>query len=175
MTFSCGCPAHFPDWNGQDVDIGGTLVHNLSIPTLIHMPLAYGVYLGRQQQMITQLGLKERWPGLVLTRTGFFRGSLVRLLENERSPASNLKVLPRPFMVHAVLHHGNLSTGHKVIQQMQINIIDAGHRPKELYLCYLTCLRCAEERGGGKILFLRRWEESALLQRRLKGETKANS
>ena len=171
MTPACGCPGNFPDWDKQDVDLGGILTHLLSIPMLMHMPLAYGLYLGRQQQMIEQLGLEERWPGLVLTRTGFFRGSLTRLLENARSPARNLRILPRPFWVYAALHQGNLSTGHKVIQHMQMKIVDAGRRPRELYLCYLTCPQCADMRGGEKILFLRRWEDSAILQRRLQGRS----
>ena len=166
MTLPCGCPEHFPDWHDREVDLGGTLVHTLSIPMLLHMPLAYAVYLARQHQLITQLGLQERWPGLVLTRTGFVRGSLTRLLESTRSPARNLRVLPRPFWVYALRHHGNLSTGHKLIQQMQMKIVDAGRRPRELYLSYLTCPRCAEGKGGEQILFLRHWEESALLQRR---------
>ena len=169
MTLLCGCPERFPEWDDQDIDLGGTLVHRLPIPMLMHMPLAYGFYVGRQQQMINQLGLAERRPGLLLTRTGFFRGSITRLLENARSPARNLHVLPRPYWVYAVLHHGNLSTGHKVIQQMQARIVDAGRRPRELYLGYLTCPQCAEERGGEKILFLRHWQESAFLQRRVKG------
>lgn len=165
----CACPPRYPDWNGRDVDLGGTLVHTLSIPMLMHMPLAYGVYLEKQQRMLMQLGLAEQWPGLVLTRTGFFRGSLTRLLEQTRSPARNLHTLARPYWVYAELHRGNLSTGHKVIQQMQMKIVDAGRRPRELYLCYLTCPQCADSRGGEKILFLRHWEESALLQRRLQG------
>ena len=165
----CACPPRYPDRNGRDVDLGGTLVHTLSIPMLMHMPLAYGVYLEKQQRMLMQLGLAEQWPGLVLTRTGFFRGSLTRLLEQTRSPARNLRTLARPYWVYAALHHGNLSTGHKVIQQMQMKIVDAGRRPRELYLCYLTCPQCANSRGGEKILFLRHWEESALLQRRLQG------
>src|SRR3569833_3315730 len=148
MTLLCGCPERFPEWDDQDIDLGGTLVHRLPIPMLMHMPLAYGFYVGRQQQMINQLGLAERRPGLLLTRTGFFRGSITRLLENARSPARNLHVLPRPYWVYAVLHHGNLSTGHKVIQQMQARIVDAGRRPRELYLVYLTCPQCAEERVG---------------------------
>src|SRR3569623_375398 len=74
-----------------------------------------------------------------------------------------------PYRIYAAVHHGNLSTGHKVIQQMQMKIVDAGRRPRELYLCYLTCPQCANSRGGEKILFLRHWEESALLQRRLQG------
>lgn len=168
MTLSCGCPEHFPEWDNEDIDLGGKLVHALPIPMLMHMPLAYGLYVGRQQQMITQLGLTERWPGLLLTRTGFFRGSITRLLQNARSPARHLHVLSRPHWVYAVLHHGNLSTGHKVIQQMQARIVDAGRRPRELYLGYLTCPQCAERRGGEKILFLRHWEESAFLQRRVK-------
>lgn len=169
MTLVCGCPEHFPAWDNEDIDLGGTLIHTLPIPMIMHMPLAYGLYTGRQGYMLGQLGLKERWPGLLLTRTGFFRGSITRLLENARSPARHLHVLPRPYWVYGVLHHGNLSTGHKVIQQMQAHIVDAGRRPRELYLGYLTCPKCAEQKGGEKILLLRHWEESAFLQRRVKG------
>ncbi len=169
MTLACGCPEQFPDWEGQDVDLGGQFVHVLPIPMLMNMPLAYGWYLQRQHQSVGQLGLREQWPGLVLTRAGFFRGSLTRLLHSEHSPSRHIHVLPPSFWVHAVLHPGNLSTGRKVIQQMQMELVDAGRLPKELYLCYLTCEQCSEARGGDKILFLRRWEESALLKRRLAG------
>ena len=167
MTLACGCPEHFPDWDGQDIDLGGRLVHALSIPTFMHMPLAYELYVKRQQQSIEQLGLEEEWPGLVLARTGFLRGSIIRLLVNTRSPARNIHILPRPFWVRAALHRGNLSTGRKVIQRIQMELVDAGRRPKELYLSYLSCPNCNAERGGELILFLRRWEESAVLKKRL--------
>lgn len=164
---ACGCPETYPDWDRKDVDLGGQLAHVLSIPTLLHMPLAYELYLKRQQQVIEKLALREQWPGLVLTRTGFLRGSIMRLLQPDRSPARHVQVLSRPFWLRGALHHGNLSTGRKVIQAMQMEIIDLGRRPRELYLCYLTCPHCSDGRGGEKILFLRRWEESAVLKQRL--------
>jgi len=169
MMLSCGCPEHFPDWDGKDVDLGGQFVHSLPIPTLMHMPLAYELYVKRQQQAIIHLQLQEQWPGMVLVRTGFFRGSITRLLENTRSPARHVHVLPRPFWVRAALHSGNLSTGRKLVQRIQMDIVDAGRRPKELYLSYLTCPHCGDQRGGEKILLLRRWEDSALLKKRLAG------
>jgi hypothetical protein len=168
MTLACGCPERFPEWDGQDVDLGGQMVHSLPIPTLLHMPLAFELYVKRQQQMIDGLQLKEQWPGLVLVQTGFLRGAVIRLLESVRSPAHHLRVLPRPFRVRAALHHGNLSTARKVIQQMQMALVDAGRRPRELYLSYLTCPHCSDERGGDKMLLLRRWEESATLKKRLR-------
>jgi hypothetical protein len=167
MMLACGCPGDYPDWDGQDLDLGGQLVHRLPIPMLMHMPLAYELYVKRQQQAVEHLGLKEKWPGLLFVRTGFLRGSITRLLENVRSPARNIHVLSRPFWVRAVLHHGNISTGRKVIQGMQMALVDAGRRPKELYFSYLTCPHCGADRGGEKMLFLRRWEESAVLKSRL--------
>ena len=167
MILSCGCPEEFPDWDGQDLDLGGQTVHTLPIPMLMHMPLAYELYVKRQQEAVVRLGLQEKWPGLVFARAGFFRGAIVRLLDNVRSPARHVHVLPRPFRVRAALHHGNISTGRKVIQGMQMALLDAGRRPKELYFSYLTCPHCSADRGGEKMLFLRRWEESAVLKRRL--------
>src|SRR3569832_1845684 len=113
MTLLCGYPERFPEWDEKDIDLGGTLDHRQPIPMLMHMPLAYGFYVGRQQQMINQLGLAERRPGLLITRTGFFRGSITRLLENARSPARKQQNKPQPKKKNTVLHHGNLSTGHK--------------------------------------------------------------
>lgn len=167
MMLDCGCPEKFPDWDGQDIDLGGRLVHTLPIPMLLHMPLAFELYVKRQQQAIEDLQLAEQWPGLVLARTGFLRGSITRLLENKRSPARHIHVLPRPFWLRGKLHYGNISTGRKVIQSMQMELLDAGRRPRELYLSYLTCPHCSAERGGEKMLFLRRWEESAVLKKRL--------
>jgi hypothetical protein len=51
--------------------------------------------------------------------------------------------------------------------QLQAKLFDIGKMPKELYICHLTCLRCADERGGDKILLLRRWVESPTLKKRL--------
>ena len=51
-------------------------------------------------------------------------------------------------------------------RQQQMTLLDKGRMPKELYLAYLTCPRCAEQRGGEKILVLRRWKENARLASR---------
>lgn len=169
MSMSCGCPMDVPAWDGQDIDLSGKHAHILPIPMFMHMPIAYGLYLHRQQQLVEKLELKERWPSLVLTRTGFFRGSLTRLLEETHSPSRHIHVLPTPFRVRAVLHRGNVSTSYKVIQRMQAELIDAGRAPKELYMCHLTCPHCEERKGGEQILLLRRWEESAFLKKRQVG------
>ncbi len=169
MSGACGCPTEIPAWDGEDVDLGGIQVHALPIPMFMHMPIAYDLYLDRQRQLIEKLGVKERWPGLVLSRTGFFRGSLTRLLEETLSPSRHIRMLPKPFWLRAVVHHGNVSTSYKVIQRMQAELVDAGRAPKELYMCHLTCPLCSEARGGERILLLRRWEESAFLKKRQAG------
>mgnify|MGYP001602765869 CR=1 FL=1 len=169
MSMPCGCPTEPPNWDGKDIDLGGNHAHTLPIPMFMHMPIAYGLYLDRQRQLVEKLDLKERWPGLVLSRTGFFRGSLTRLLEATHSPSRHIQVLPSPFKVRAVLHRGNVSTSYKVIQRMQAELIDASRAPKELYMCHLTCPHCEERKGGEQILLLRRWEESAFLKRRQTG------
>jgi hypothetical protein len=130
------------------------------------MPLGYEIYLHRQQQALEQLQLRELWPGLVMTRTGLLRGSITRLLEDVRSLSRHVGYFPRPFHVRPYLHHGNVGTIRRTVQAMQAQLLDHGCMPKELYLCYLTCPRCAEERGGDKILLLRHWQKSSLLGKR---------
>ncbi|MBK8163619.1 MAG: hypothetical protein IPK65_10930 [Gammaproteobacteria bacterium] len=166
MTPDCGCPSAYPPWHEQDVDLGGYRTHTLPIPTLVHMPLAYEIYLQRQQRSIEQLHLRELWPGLVLTRTGLLRGSITRLLEDVPSLSRHVGYLPRPFQVRAYLHCGNVSTIRQSVRDMQAQLLDAGCMPKELYLCYLTCPRCATQRGGDQILLLRHWLKSDLLGKR---------
>lgn len=162
----CGCPDVYPDWDDKDIDLGGCPVHQLSIPTLVHMPLAYDVYIGKQQHAIEHMELAELWPRLMLTRTGMWRGSLTRLLKPGTSSLSrNVFALPFPFIARGRLHQGNLSTGHKVIREMQMRLVDEGCRPRELYIAYLSCPACIEKRGE-KILFLRRWTESSVLKNR---------
>ena len=168
MTLTCGCPEQYPDWHEQDIDLGGRQVHILPIPTLIHMPLAFEAYLARQQRQIESIGLEEQWPRLVLTRTGIFRGAILRLLKPTTSPARRIEVLPRPFNVRAVLHDGDIGTIRKTVQAVQMALVDAGKVPKELYLCHLTCPECRNDRGGDKMLLLRRWQESPSLARRLR-------
>lgn len=133
---------------------------------LMHMPLGYEIYLQRQQRAIEQLQLREPWPGLVLTRTGIFRGSITRLLEDVQSMSRHVGYFPQPYPVRAYLHPGNIGTVRQSIRLVQAQLLDDGCMPKELYLCYLTCPRCAEMRGGDKILILRHWQKSRLLEKR---------
>lgn len=172
MATDCGCPDVYPDWDDKDVDLGGYPVHHLSIPTLIHMPLAFDVYLSKQQNALEKMALTEIWPRLILTRTGMFRGSLTRILKPGMSSMSrHFRVLPCPFVVRGMLHHGNLSTGHKAIREMQMRLVEEGCRPRELYIAYLSCPACSDRRGE-KILFLRRWTDSSVLKdRRLNRRT----
>lgn len=168
MTDKCGCPDVYPAWDDEDIDLCGYHVHHLSVPMLIHMPLAYESYLDRQQKAIERLELEELWPRLTLTRTGMFRGSLMRLLKpTGPSLSSHIKVLPCPFKLRARLHHGNLSTAQRQIREMQMKMVDDGCMPKELYLSHLTCPACSDQRSE-KILLLRRWKESAMLKRRMR-------
>ena len=168
MSLSCACPEQYPDWDGKDVNLGGHCVHVLSIPMLLHMPLSYEMYLKRQYQDIEGLQLTETWPNLVLTRTGAFRGTIMRLLENVTSPSHRIEYLPNPFQLRGKLHSGDVGTIRNSVKQNQMELLDNGKLPKELYLCYLTCPLCQEQRGGNKILLLRRWTESSLLKRKNK-------
>ncbi len=164
----CGCPASFPeDWHGQDIDLSGHCIHRIGIPTPIHMPVGIEAYLQRQQRSIEELGLHEEWPGLILTRTGAWRGEIIRLLNDEGSLSRLVRFMPRPFMVRAQLHRGNVSTLRGTLRTVQQTLFDEGKMPKGLYLCYLTCPRCRDKRGGDLILALRQWNESPVLKRRL--------
>jgi len=55
---------------------------------------------------------------------------------------------------------------------MQSALLDEAKMPKELFLCYLTCPRCRDERGGIKIMLLRHWVKSEKLQKRLDKQQK---
>lgn len=167
MRLECGCPAEYPDWDAKDLDLSNQLVHILNLPMFLHMPLAYTAYLNRQFSEISNLELTEKWPGLILTQTGFFRGRILSLLESEQTLSRHVKSLPMPFNLHGMLHNGGIDTMRKSALQLQAKLFDIGKMPKELYICHLTCLRCADERGGDKILLLRRWVESPTLKKRL--------
>ncbi len=167
MMLECGCPGEYPDWHEQDIDLGGQAVHRLPIPMLLHMPLAYEAYVQKQRQILEQLQLHERWPGLRLTQTGLFRGSLTCLLEDGQSMSRHVSHLPNPFLIRAYLHRGNVSTTRNAIRHVQMSLLDSGRIPKELYLCHLTCPHCSEVRGGDKILLLRRWQNSKKLENKL--------
>jgi len=168
----CACPTAYPDWDGQDISLAGHCVHVQSLPTLFHMPLAYDLYLRKQAENVQQLEVVERWPGLVLARTGFFRGELMRLLEDAQSPSRQIQYLPTPFDVSVMMHHGGIGTVTKTVQAQQIKLYDQGKSAKELYMAHLTCPICSESKGGDRILLFRRWIASARLKRAIDGRTK---
>jgi len=163
----CGCPTEYPDWHDQDVDLSGLPAHQLPLPMLLHMPLAYELYVQKQRQALENLNLVERWEGLRLTRTGVFRGSLTSILKDSQSLSRHVGHLPHPFQVRAYLHHGNVSTIRPSVRHVQMTLLDSGRMPKELYLCHLSCPHCSEQRGGDKILLLRRWQTSKILEKKL--------
>lgn len=167
MEQNCACPRDFPDWHNQDVDLGGQLVHAKGIPLFLHMPLALEACVERQRQTLERLNLEECWPGLVLTQSAAFRGSILRLLKPALCPAHGLELLPSPFQLRAYLHQGDIGTISAGVKQIQQEIVREGRRPLELYLSYLTCPRCSDMRGGDKILLLRRWVESPALQKKI--------
>jgi Bacterial hydrolase len=173
MTLPCGCPQHYPEeWNGQDVDLGGWLVHDHPAPMLLHFPIAFDLYRKQQVEDIARLGLTERWPGFVLTRSAAFRGRHLRLLEEEDCAARRVHYLPSPFHLRVAMHRGDVGSVRPVIQQMQTALIDAGLMPKEVYLAYLTCPLCAADRGGNRMMVLRRWVPSPKLRERLERQQK---
>lgn len=171
MTLSCACPPNFPDWHQHDIDLGGELAHAFPIPLFLHMPIGFEAYAERQRQALERLNLRERWPGLILTQSAAFRGRIIRLLEEAVSPARHLEFLPSPFHLRGYLHHGDIGTISAGVRHIQQALVAEGRRPQELYLCYLTCPRCSEQRGGHKILLLRRWVESPALKKRIKAAT----
>jgi hypothetical protein len=164
---ACPCPSHYPDWHEKDIDLSGKPAHILPMPTLFHMPLSYDMYAQKQQKDIDLLELQEQWPGLVLTRTGFFRGSLIRVLTSGESPSRFIRYLEQDFKLRGFLHQGGIGTIKDSTRRLQNSLFDMGRMPKELYLCYLTCQLCNEQKGGDKILLLRRWKESPTLAKRL--------
>ncbi|MDH5300560.1 MAG: hypothetical protein OEW58_04285 [Gammaproteobacteria bacterium] len=168
----CRCPEHWPKWAGKDMDFAGWCVHRMKIAAFAHMPVSYEVYLDKQTQNIADLGLTEKWPGLVLTRTGWFGGEILRVLEPESSPSRSVEYLTPPFHVNVMLHEGGIGTVTRTAQIQQSNIYAAKCKPKELYLAHLSCPVCAERKGGEKILLIRRWIPGQQTQRRMKDESK---
>lgn len=168
MRLECGCPSVYPQaWHGKDINLGACLVHSLSIPMFFHMPIAYEAYLFKQHRDIEQLGLHPKWPGFVMTQSAMFRGKILCPLQEEHSPARAVHRLPNPYWLRARLVEGDVGSIRDVVKSMQSDLIAEGLMPKELYLCYLTCPRCAPERGGSKIMILRRWVRSKRLSKRL--------
>ena len=167
MTLPCGCPEHYPGWHGDDINLGSQKVLSLPIGTFLHMPVGYDVYLGRLRHMLKQLELEERWPGFVLTRTGWLKGRLIALIDDTASPSRHVSRLPDPFNVSAVLHRGGMESVRDSVRQLQSRLLDQGRMPRELYLCHLTCDRCSDERGGDLIMLVRRWDSSKRLARKI--------
>lgn len=166
MSAECGCPAAYPDWQDEDIDLGGWCIYRTPIPSFLHMPIAYELQLQRQQENLRQLGLRERWPGLAFIRTGMFGGSMLRLIEETPSLSRHVSHLPGPYWIRVHLHHGGVGSLRPAVRDMQAFLLDHGRMPKELWLAHLTCPRCAEARGGEKILLLRHWQVSPRLGRR---------
>lgn len=173
MNESCACPASYPDWDGKDVSLAGLCVHELSLPTLFHMPLAYDLYVRKQAENIHQLGLQEKWQGLVFVRTGFVRGQLLRILEDAQSPSSQVKYLATPYDAAVTLHPGGIGTITKSVQAQQMKMFDEGKSAKELFLAHLTCPVCSERKGGDKILLVRRWVANARLKKAIEARSRA--
>ena len=163
MMLDCGCPAEYPDWHNQNIDLAHHAAHVLPIASFLHMPLSFELYRQRQQSEIEQLEVNERWPGFALTHTGWFRGKMIRLLEDCESPSRHFQRLPADFQLHGFLHEGGIGTVRNSVRKQQEILLDSGRMPKEMYLSYLTCPKCSEERGGDRILLLRRWRPSKRL------------
>ena len=172
MMLECGCPGEYPDWHEQEIDLSHHAAHVLPIATFLHMPLAYETYRQQQQREIDQLELQERWPGFALTRTGVFRGQLIRLLEGNVSPSRHFKNLQADFEVHGFLHKGGIGTMRKSVREQQETLLDSGRMPKEIYLSHLTCPRCCEDRGGERMLLLRRFKTNQRLTKKIQSKTK---
>lgn len=132
----------------------------------LNMPLAFEAYLQRQQCEVEKLELPERWPRFILTRSGFFRGQIIRLLEHTQSPSRHLGYLSTPFNARAKLHNGDIGTLKQSVRTLQHSIFDEGKIPRELYLSYLTCPECAAH-ADMKILLLRRWVQSDRLNKQI--------
>ena len=164
----CLCPTDWPDWDGRDVDLSNVWVHRQPLRTFFNMPIGYETFLERQQRDLAALGVEERWPGLVLSHMGWFKGHLLRpLVEHEEMPPHHrLEILPDPFVLRARFHRGNVSTIREPYLELQRELMEEGRMPKELYLVYLTCPLCVDAKGGDKIILLRRWVESERLKRR---------
>lgn len=154
---ACGCPPVFPDWNGKDVNLGGHLVHGQKQSMFMHMPIGHEAKLDLQFKDMQRLDLHAKWPGFVLSRSAMFRGQLLCLLKEDHSPARSVFSLARPFQLRVLLFHGDVADVRLHVAKMQSGLLDEGKMPKSLFLAYLTCPRCQEERGGMQVMLLRQW------------------
>ena len=176
MTEICPCPESYPDWDEKSLDLGGFCVHGMKTASILHMPVAFDMYVSKQAANVEHLELEELWPGLVLSKTGMWGGQILRILKNSEESASRLVYhLPSPFLVMATLHDGGVGTVAKAVHKMQIAMIEKGCMPKEFYLAHLTCDLCAERKGGDKILIVRRYVPNERVQKRMLAESKRNA
>lgn len=172
MRLECGCPTDYPkEWDGKDVDLGATLVHEQRVPMFLHMPIGFEACLDKQHKDIERLELTERWPGFVLSETAMFRGKILALLQEDSSPARGVYRLTNPYDVRVQLFRGDVGAIKQAVREMQSSLLDEGKLPKQLYLSYLTCPRCQDERGGMQIMLLRHWVKSPRLEKRLAART----
>ncbi len=167
----CPCPEEYPDWDGKSINLGGHCVHEMKISCYFHMPVAYDMYVLKQAENLQHLDLVEKWPGLILTKTGMFGGKVMRLLEDAQSPSRLVKYIAGDFHVMAQMHRGGIGTVPKAAHKMQIAMMEKGCMPKELYLIHLTCDECWERKGGDKILIVRRYVANTRIQRNLEEES----
>jgi len=172
MRLECGCPSEFPDWDGKDIDLGATLVHEQKSVMFLHMPIGFEASLDWQHKDIKKLELSEQWPGFVLAESGLFRGRILALLNEDNSLARKTYRLSNPYMLRVKLFKGDLKDIKTSIREIQSSLFDEGRMPKELFLSYLTCPRCQEERGGTQIMLLRHWMKSSKLEQRLEKHKK---
>ncbi|MDQ6975735.1 MAG: hypothetical protein Q9M22_04120 [Mariprofundaceae bacterium] len=165
---SCGCPSTFPDWHKKDVNLAGHLVHGQKQSMFMHMPIGHEAKLDLQFKDMQRLDLHARWPGFVLSRSAMFRGQLLCLLSEEHSPARSVFCLPRPFNLRVALFHGDVADVRLSVAKMQSALLDEGKMPKSLFLAYLTCPRCQDERGGMQVMLLRQWIANEKLYQKAK-------
>jgi len=167
----CPCPEEYPDWDGKSINLGGHCIHEMKISCYFHMPVAYDMYVSKQAENLHMLDLTEKWPGLILTKTGMIGGKIIRLIEDVQSPSRLVKYIPGDFHVMVQMHRGGIGTVSKAAHKMQIAMVEKGCMPKELYLVHLTCDECWERKGGDKILILRRYTANARIQKNLEQES----
>ena len=171
QKLACPCPEDYPDWDGKSINLSGHCIHEMKISCYFHMPVAYDMYVSKQAENINLLDLTEKWPGLVLTKTGMIGGKIIRLLEDAQSPSRLVKYIAGDFHVMAQMHRGGIGTVPKAAHKMQIAMVEKGCMPKELYLVHLTCDECWERKGGDKILILRRYTANERVQKNLEAES----
>jgi len=168
----CPCPEKYPDWDGKTMNLGGYCVHEMKIASFFHMPMAYDMYVSKQAANVDHLELTEKWPGFLMTKTGMWGGKIMRLLEDSDSPSRLVKYLSDPFYVQVKLHDGGVGSVPKAVHKMQIEMVEKGRVPKDLYLAHLTCPMCCDRKGGDKIMILRKFNANERMKTLMEEEQK---